>query len=67
MAEQRTVPWNKSQFYRVDGIPMVYERITIHGTPIDYIMDYEARAWTVDQLAANGHKVEKPGLPRLKC
>ena len=64
MSEQRTAPWQTHHFYRVDGIPMVYETLVGGVLATDIIIDYEGRKWAVDELKAAGHRVDKPAIPR---
>ena len=65
MAESKTLPWMKSQYYRVDGIPMVYETLT-GITELDLIVDYTGKKWLVGELMAQGYRVEKPGTRRTE-
>lgn len=65
MKESTTQPWSPYEFYKVDGIPMMYETLTVGVLRQDIIIDYEGRKWTVEQLEAQGYRIDKPAVHRV--
>lgn len=62
--EPRTVPWKQIEYYRVNGMPMVYEEFNLGGTIQDLIIDFEGKRWSVEELQIRGYSVDKPRMRR---
>lgn len=62
--EPRTVPWKSTEYYRVNGIQMVYEEFNLVGNLQDLIIDFDGRRWTVEELQIRGYSVDRPRVRR---
>lgn len=59
-----TVPWKSTEYYRVNGIPMVYEEINLGGVTQDVVIDLTGMKWTLDSLSEKGYSIDKPRVRR---
>lgn len=62
--ELNSAPWLESQYYKVNGIKMVYMK-NGGDKDDDYICTYDMGLLKVSQLKLMGFNVEKPTFPRL--
>lgn len=59
-----TVPWKSTEYYRVNGMQMVYEEFNLGGNLQDLIIDFDGRRWTVEELQIRGYSIDKPRMRR---